>query len=750
MPSPTRPDPAAPVAHPAPREAAAALLRKELATDDAALKALLALVADPRALGDLLAGMPGGALLALRLFAEQPSPLGASACTALLDGELGPERGRDALAALRGRGFLLQEGPPLSRFVLWKPFREPIRAALAGLDLRALADADEEPAPDRAGMAVAVLLGHLWRTRPKVTREGSIYKKQLEELERLFAPALGAGVVELLCVGFRHLRLLGLEFSDESRAATARLAPGDDPAIFFARPRAERARAFATAMVLPRWLEPAFSAGRSALPRDALRRAAHRAGSDVGGADAWVSYCLATGILRERPEGITASAELRGRPAPEPPSGGRWMVQPNLEVVLPPDAPPADAFRLACVAELASLDRAAVLRITPAALRQAAEGGLDAEEILRRLGARASAPVPELVARAVRDGARARPATAIHEGIVVVIPEEVRPSFRQASGSFAEEIAPGVFVADYDDEHRLRKALAGLGLKVWQRSTRHLSSPGTEVAAHQLEALLKTKELAPADPRLAQAVARARAGDPAEFSLPPWIDVREPRDTPRTPRLGSVDDLLDELVLRLERKERVCLERIPPAKREAFLGRLNRVLDGRLDPAGLGPEFAGALRSILTPGAVPSSPPAEPPRAPPPAAEDAAPPLNPAWEPFAEQAIAARRDLWIALGDERRPRLVTPHRIARRPDRTELLALAHDSGDLRAYPSERLAGAALAGASAEEHLPGAGPERPALRAARNDRCPCGSGRKYKACCLPADLARAGPPATGSG
>jgi hypothetical protein len=116
--------------------------------------------------------------------------------------------------------------------------------------------------------------------------------------------------------------------------------------------------------------------------------------------------------------------------------------------------------------------------------------------------------------------------------------------------------------------------------------------------------------------------------------------------------------------------------------------------------------------------------------------------LDAAWEPVAARAIGEQVDLWVGLSGERRPRLVTPHRVVRRDDGSDLLALTHDSGDLRVFPGSRITGVAPGSPSADAHLPGAGPDRPALRAARNERCPCGSGRKYKACCLPADLAAA--------
>jgi hypothetical protein len=120
------------------------------------------------------------------------------------------------------------------------------------------------------------------------------------------------------------------------------------------------------------------------------------------------------------------------------------------------------------------------------------------------------------------------------------------------------------------------------------------------------------------------------------------------------------------------------------------------------------------------------------------------------WEAEAQRALLERRDLWIRLAHERRPRLVTPHRVAHRGGEAQLEALAHDGGDLRVYPGTAITGAALAGKSARTNLPRAGAPAVALRAARNDRCPCGSNKKYKQCCLPGDLAGGAGSSIGAG
>jgi len=80
--------------------------------------------------------------------------------------------------------------------------------------------------------------------------------------------------------------------------------------------------------------------------------------------------------------------------------------------------------------------------------------------------------------------------------------------------------------------------------------------------------------------------------------------------------------------------------------------------------------------------------------------------LSLAWQEAASEAIAEKRDLWLKLADEGRPRLVTPHRVVQRSGAPVLEALAHDSGALRAFDGERIRAAGAAGPSDLARLPG--------------------------------------------
>lgn len=743
MPAPSRPDPVEYFETSVPAvEVAEALLGRRLEDRRSAAQALAALAADPTGLRELLAGVPGGALAALAVIASSDVPLSEAEATRRAELELGEGRGRKAFQALVGRGFLGMTRDALPRYAVWGPLAAPIVEAIAGADVIAAPD-DRTATPDRGALAIALLLGHLSRRRPKLTIDGDLFKRDAEEADRIFGTALGPRVAALFVQAFRALGLLADEapLLDGFARSGARLIPWGDAAGFFAQPRPARVRALAETRTLPRWLGAAFRAGSGLVPRDALRRSARAdhpwGGRDDSEADAWIGFCVAAGILDELPGGLRASPTLRGERAPEPPAGGRWLVQPNLEVVVPPEVPPADAFALARAAEIVSLDRAAVLRFTPASLAQAAEAGLDGRAALELLERRSAAPVPELVRRSVLEGARARASATVHEGVVVVVPGEARERVTgRAARLIRAELAPGVFLLEDGAETKFRKVLATLEISMRsEQVSRHASTDqvGRRYGAEALDALLALRPTAPADPRIAAALARARLGEPGEFA-----PTARPVVNPPEARRADVHDLLDELVGRMEAGTRVSLERLPALSRASFASQLERVLSGLVEPERLGQSFVRSLERVLGPGE-PAAPPA-PASAPPPVDT---PVLDADWERVAMEAIEGRRDLWIRLVDERRPRIVTPHRVARRGATAELLALAHDSGDLRAFPGARILGATAAGPSDPERLPGANAPRAALRASRNDHCPCGSGRKYKACCLPTDLASGG-------
>jgi SEC-C motif-containing protein len=395
--------------------------------------------------------------------------------------------------------------------------------------------------------------------------------------------------------------------------------------------------------------------------------------------------------------------------------------------------------RLAVEGRVREADRGSPCRRSAARLAEAPAELLEDPRPLPRTRGRTSAP-----SRLPAPPARPDPGSAPPRGSRV--PDEPRARVRDRAEKLVRaEIAPGVFLLEEGAETKFAKALAALEVSLRSYSTsRHVSTDREyrSFAAKELGALLALHPAEPADPRVAGPLSRARNGEPGEFARSERPVVNPPARVAQAAQLpahpADVDDLLDELLERIEAGEKLSLEGIALAARGDFSSQLERVLDGRVAPERLGPGFVRFLERVLGRGRAADRPAGRPGR---PAV--AAPLIAIDWERVAAEAIAAKQDLWLKIVDEGRPRSVTPHQIARRGEAADLLALAHDSGDLRVFPGHRIQGAAPAGASEPERLPGSGPARAVLRTARNDRCPCGSGRKYKACCLPADLAAGG-------
>jgi len=645
----------------------------------AAARALADLAADRGKLAELIRTLPGGALAALALAVEGRHPLPESVLVEMIDAAIGKGRGASAFRAALGSGFLagLDEPRRERRFAVWPPFEEPLRALLAGVHLVERPEPEGPVPPDRGAFAFAVLLGQLAQRAPRMTADGPLFKRDEEELEALFAPALGAGNVATFVAAAEELGLAFVEEAGAQGRASRRVRLDPEAAeAFLALPRGARVRRLAAAFPIPRWLSAAFSAGGRFVPISALT-AARRLDVAWGplqgeGESDWLAFLVAAGVLEERDGAYRAAPELRADGEPRP-CAGRWHVQPNLEVLVPPDVPLPDALRLSRVAELVSIDRAAVFRLTPASLGCAADQGLSAAEVEAVLSARAAAPPGDVALRSVRDGVKAPPLARAFEGTFAVLPPAALSALR-ARPDFAAlvrgEPAPGVVWVAEGARAKLAKALDAQGVELRVPPRREPSERWrADEAERTLQRLLDAEEARP-DAALAAAVERARRGEAAELA-------------PRTP-LG------------------LAAEPYTP-------GRARR--GQAAPPTGVGLD--GHSPPEMLPGD---------------------------WKAEAERALLRERDLWIQLAQERRPRLVTPHRIAHRGGEAQLEALAHDSGDLRVYPGTAITSAALAGKSALTSLPRAGAPVVALRAARNDRCPCGSNKKYKQCCLPRDLA----------
>ncbi len=116
----------------------------------------------------------------------------------------------------------------------------------------------------------------------------------------------------------------------------------------------------------------------------------------------------------------------------------RWLVQPDHEIVVPPEIPLGELSRLASVADLVQADVVTLFRVGPESIERGVRAGLEADTILERLTSRADGGLPEGMDIQVRDWVRhvgTRPAG-------VRAPDEEAESLVQ-EGSSAEQITKG-------------------------------------------------------------------------------------------------------------------------------------------------------------------------------------------------------------------------------------------------------------------------------------------------------------------
>jgi hypothetical protein len=83
-----------------------------------------------------------------------------------------------------------------------------------------------------------------------------------------------------------------------------------------------------------------------------------------------------------------------------------WLVQPDHEIIVPPEVLAGDVIRLASVADLVRADVVSHFQIGPGSVARAMACGLDADGILERLALRADRGLPEGLETQVRDWAR--------------------------------------------------------------------------------------------------------------------------------------------------------------------------------------------------------------------------------------------------------------------------------------------------------------------------------------------------------
>lgn len=709
---------------------------------------LAAVLQDPALILATLRRLPSPALVLLEILCEIPGRmLSVRACREEVDRRLGRDGwGAHAVDQLREAGLSLS--PADDEQVYAEMLTLPgILADVLGPHVAALTLREVPPTTvriERRGddrpveLRLALLVGSFWNDPPRVTANGEVFKTARDKLARVYFPGEEEGLRRLDRL-ISLARVAGLlEFGMNSLLAN-RSACAEWTALEPARRAGIRLSIAARSI---------FGEGRTALavlsraPGDGwvyaddllarmcpLARAADpagwwRPGDRCDAREAARRSNAALESLRRLPEverGETGDGRevlrlppaLRGRE--QPAVAGRAYVQPNFEVLLPPQTDVARALGIASIAEVRRIEDVATLVLTPTAVRRARDNGLGREEILAALEAVAPGAVPQNVAATVADWAGGPKAARLIDGAVFYCPDPAGAAKARTSpkvaGLLGPEVGPGVWAVDRFQLNKLATALGAAGVE-------HVARP---------------VRLQPADPygpprrplrELALDFAPQQGDPQPDAELRRAVDATRAAEPPPAPK---------EAVVRPAGKTRPGSPRKAlPVPARSLLPMAPRGSDDIFDDDAedLGDEFDDDLDDGL-----PAPIPAERRR----------------WVSTPSQGTLRLlfnvvQGLCVELkwcdgtgGEARRD--VVVHRLAARRGMEFVDGFSPDDEEGVSVPLHRII--AVAGADEEAALAldglvntgravetGSGPPK----VGRNDPCPCGSGRKYKRCC----------------
>jgi hypothetical protein len=412
---------------------------------------------EPARIRRLVESLPKESRSVLFLLAAAGGHLRLEQCWGLARTRLGLGKSRcDAvLGELRRRGLLEPED---GTFGLGSVSVAPgLAEALLPLVLQEFASADpggvsvEGAAP--FPMALALVAARAARDPVRLTYAKEVFLRWTERAgEELAGAGISAALVERLA---RFLADVGaLRESGTSQSTFLRLeaekaveilsAPAEDLALSFLSWRGSpEAGAFTVLALLER--VTAKAPAREAFGiADLLATAREATGVEPPRLDlaSSLGFLSRLGLVvrRDGPEGL---AFARAKKETAPP--GRWIVQPNFEVLVPADAPPAEILRLATFADLSRAGRVCVFALTKASVTRAALSPPGSPRPLDVLARNAEHDVPENVAATVSGWLRRGAPMRAYEGVVVVSGDEEQAAFLRSRPGCLGEIVSGVF-----------------------------------------------------------------------------------------------------------------------------------------------------------------------------------------------------------------------------------------------------------------------------------------------------------------
>ena len=574
--------------------------------------------------------------------------------------------------------------------VLPAPLVSWLRPVLGGLLLasRPTPAADPPPPSDRDGSwPEAMVLAAVASLQPRLT-SGRLFKRDGERLATLLAPANLIEPAETIVDRLRREHLIGGADGDPPRlqpdwtalAAWAERAPTERARQRLRFRHSGSAAWSALVEAGGDWVEEIHLARRFRTANRVVVPPAQLAGALTE--KTWVLERGRSLAIWPEVESLEHDGTVfwRVRPAHAAAGDGRGArahVQPDFEIVAPPEMTLSDLLFLARVSELRRPDVVATFALTAASVRRAASEGLDGGRIADGLAAIAAHGLPPAVDRAIRDWTGDIGRCAMRVAVLITFDEPgIADRAAALLGPEVERVAPSVLAAPERQALDIEQRLVAAGMAPRVRLTDGSGSDDEE--------------------------------DDEDFDE----DFDELTGDPRSPPMPSGG----------KHAQASAIE--PPDPRWVAAVRALR--------------FRGESRFMQQAPTVARSAAAPPPRrAGEPGPSQRSPAARPAGARSLPPGVALQRGVLFGadVAIERQGRVLTvrPLRIVgddAGPTFEVAIAGAQTTQIVR--PQEVQSAVLLAGT--------------ARLVARNQPCPCGSGRKFKRCCL--DSALAGP--TGQG
>jgi hypothetical protein len=502
------------------------------------------------------------------------------------------ERTATALDALTAVGFVVTA--PRRPLELAPPFDDP--HGTTGLEDYCRSIVGDPPRP--AGFTLAVIWTLIREQAPRYTQQRRAHARWVERTAEFLSTSTARVHEHVWLLTATHAVVVHDPFGPARLLADpvgAQVLFGVAPADLALVTVASREIGEYAQSALARAMHEA--PGESSFPYAALVRAAevlceegridrrlHLPALGAGLADLW-----AAGLV------VPEDGGRRWRSVPSAPPTGRWVVQPNLDVLVPVDVPPAAVAELGTFANVLRLDGVSIFRLTKESVGEAAALGYDGARCLGILTAHAAAPVPENVVAMIRGWAGTAPPLRHWVGAVIVANDAAQAAFLRGSDGVSGEIAPNVFTLAKEAVQRVLGAASRAGIPVDPRDMECSALPRmdlVEKAAAIRETIaaravpLPKRKSEPA--RRGAVAATRRDADPVRLStaLPALVD-RLGRRHPRLARFALQHPEYAEWLLALPPRYRRMLEGMSPDRLLAMLRDIVRTPRSAEDDEGL-------------------------------------------------------------------------------------------------------------------------------------------------------------------